>query len=127
MHPIPADRQAALKELGLKIGLTAPEPTVVMKGFRISEADHRVWIDLAQVHQLNASKTLAVMIDAYLAAHDEDFRPWSGPGAVLPVRFGRYVLPRRLIDILERRCKTHRVSASDCMRQVINWTTGLID
>jgi hypothetical protein len=127
MSHIPPAREAALRKLGAQIGLHPTEPTVAVKGFRISEGDHRLWMELAHVHGLNASKTLGVMIDAYLEAHQEDFRPWSGTGAALPVRFGCFTMLKRQNDLLRDRCKTHQVSTSDCIRQIINWTAGLID
>lgn len=127
MSHIPPAREAALKKLGAQLGIRPPERTVPVTGFRISEADHRLWMELAQVHGLSASKTLGVMIDAYLDEHEEDFRPWSGVGAVLPVRYGRFHVLQRQNDLLRDRCKTHQVSTSDCIRQIINWTAGLID
>lgn len=127
MSHIPPAREAALKKLGAQLGIRPPEVTVPVTGFRISEGDHRLWMELAQVHGINASQTLGVMIDAYLDDHEEDFRPWSGAGAVLPVRYGRFQVLKRQNDLLRDRCKTHQVSTSDCIRQIINWTAGLID
>jgi hypothetical protein len=127
MSSIPTDRQAALKKLGAEIGLKTAEPMVHMTGFRVSRADHRFWMELSKVHDLNASATLSVMIEAYLERHQEDFIPWSGVGAVLPIRYGRFALPRRLAELLKERCAQRLVTPSDCIRQVINWTSGLID
>jgi hypothetical protein len=124
---IPPDREAALRKLGAQIGLKEREPTAWLTGIRLSEADHRLWMQLSATHKRTAGETMSVMIAAYLEEHPEDFRWATGDGKVLPKHYGRFQVPRHLAEAIRDRCKERQVSISDCLRQIIAWTSGLLD